>query len=106
MSAAADAEDRTEKHVVTPGVPKAAREMYGLMQLNRGMANAALAAFETMLKKEPNRLGATVGAAKAAEQAGDAAKARVYYAKVVALTKDADPIRPEIAAARAFMSEH
>src|SRR5712675_2516499 len=45
MSAAADAEDRTEKHVVTPGVPKAAREMYGLMQLNRGMASAALAAF-------------------------------------------------------------
>jgi Tfp pilus assembly protein PilF len=106
MSAAADAEDRTEKHVVTPGVPKAAREMYGLMQLNRGMASEALAAFETMLKKEPNRLGATVGAAKAAEQAGDAAKARVYYAKVVALTEGADPIRPEIAAARAFMSEH
>ena len=59
-----------------------------------------------MLKKEPNRLGATVGAAKAAEQSGDAAKARVYYGKVVALTEGADPVRPEIAAARAFMSAH
>jgi tetratricopeptide (TPR) repeat protein len=106
MSAAADAEDKTEKHVVTPGVPKAARELYGVMQLNRGMASEALASFETMLKKEPNRLGATVGAAKAAEQAGDAAKARVYYGKVVALTEGADPVRPEIAAARAFMSAH
>ena len=106
MSAAADAEDKTEKHVVTPGVPKAARELYGVMQLDRGMAREALASFETMLKKEPNRLGATVGAAKAAEQAGDAAKARGYYGKVVALTEGADPVRPEIAAARAFMSAH
>src|SRR4029077_17938302 len=30
MSAAADAEDKTEKHPVTPGVPKPARELYGV----------------------------------------------------------------------------
>ena len=33
MSAAADAEDKTEKHPVTPGVPKPARELYGDMLL-------------------------------------------------------------------------
>ena len=71
MSAAADAEDKTEKHPVTPGVPKPARELYGVMLLERGMAKEALAAFEAMLKKEPNRLGAYVGAAKAAEKSGD-----------------------------------
>ena len=71
MSAAADAEDKTEKHPVTPGVPKPARELYGVMLLERGMAKEALAAFEATLKKEPNRLGAYVGAAKAAEKAGD-----------------------------------
>ena len=76
MSAAADAEDKTEKHPVTPGVPKPARELYGVMLLERGMAKEALAAFEATLKKEPNRLGAYVGAAKAAEKSGDKAKAR------------------------------
>src|SRR4029077_3173676 len=70
MSAAADAEDKTEKHPVTPGVPKPARELYGVMLLERAMPNEALAAFEATLKKEPNRLGAYVGAAKAAEKSG------------------------------------
>ena len=82
MSAAADAEDKTEKHPVTPGVPKPARELYGVMLLERGMPKEALAAFEATLKKEPNRLGAYVGAAKAAEKSGDKAKAREYYKKV------------------------
>jgi hypothetical protein len=66
MSAAADAEDKSEKHQVTPGVPKPARELYGVMLLERGMPREALVAFEATLKKEPNRLGAYVGAARAA----------------------------------------
>ena len=70
MSAAADAEDKTEKHPVTPGVLAPARELYGAMLLERGMAKEALAAFEATLKKEPHRLGATIGAAKAAEKVG------------------------------------
>jgi hypothetical protein len=105
MSAAADAEDRTEKHPVTPGVPTPARELYGTMLLERGMAREALVAFEATLMKQPHRLGATIGAAKAAEKAGDAVKARQYYAAVVALAENADPIRPEIAGARAFMAK-
>ena len=40
---------------------------------------------EATLKKEPNRLGATIGAARAAGKAGDAAKARQHYAAAVAL---------------------
>jgi hypothetical protein len=42
----------------------------------RGMAREALAAFEATLTKEPNRLGATIGAAMAAERLGDLANAR------------------------------
>ncbi|HEY7245306.1 MAG TPA: hypothetical protein VH678_15655 [Xanthobacteraceae bacterium] len=103
MSAAADAEDRTEKHPVTPGVPTPARELYGTMLLDRGMAKEALAAFEATLKKEPNRLGATLGAGSAAEKMGDSAKARQHYAAAVALTENADPVRPQIAQARAFV---
>ena len=98
MSAAADAEDKTEKHPVTPGALAPARELYGVMLLERGMAKEALVAFEATLKKEPNRLGATVGAAKAAAKAGDAAKAKQHTAKVMALTKEADTERPEVSA--------
>jgi tetratricopeptide (TPR) repeat protein len=105
MSAAADAEDKTEKHPVTPGVPKPARELYGVLLLERGMAQEALAAFETTLKKEPNRLGAYVGAARAAEKAGDTAKAQNYYNKVVAIAGDADKSRIEVGEARAFLTK-
>jgi tetratricopeptide (TPR) repeat protein len=105
MAAAAAAEDKTEKAPVTPGPIVPARELYGAMLLGRGQPKDALAAFEATLKKEPHRLGATLGAAKAAEQLGDAAKAREYYAAVVALGETAEPVRPEIAAARAFVAK-
>ena len=105
MSAAADAEDKTEKHPVTPGVPKPARELYGVMLLDRGMAKEALAAFEATLKKEPNRLGALVGAAQAAAKAGGTAKVREYSKKIVAMAGGADKTRTEIADARAALKK-
>jgi len=105
MSAAADAEDKTEKHPVTPGVPKPAREFYAGMLLESGMAKEALAAFEATLKKEPNRLDAYVGAARSAEKAGDPAKAREYYEKVVAVASDADKTRADVNDARVFLAK-
>jgi tetratricopeptide (TPR) repeat protein len=106
MSAAADAEDRTEKHPVTPGVPRPARELYGVMLLDRGMAREALAAFEATIKKEPNRFNAFAGAAKAAEMMGDKAKAKDYFQKLATLASDADTIRPDLAAARDFLAKN
>jgi len=105
MSAAADAEDKTEKHPVTPGVPKPARELYGEMLLDRGMPKEALTAFEATLLKEPNRLGALVGAARAADKAGDSAKAAEYFAKVVSIGGDADKTRTEVDEARSFLAK-
>jgi Tfp pilus assembly protein PilF len=105
MSAAADAEDKTEKHPVTPGVPKPARELYGVMLLDSGNAEEALTAFEATLKKEPNRLGAYVGAATSAEKAGDKAKAKDYYEKIVAIADGADNSRTEVADARAYLKK-
>jgi uncharacterized protein HemY len=52
------------------------------------------------LAKEPNRLGAFVGAARAAKAAGDTAKAQSYYARIVALTSDGEGERAEIVEAR------
>jgi tetratricopeptide (TPR) repeat protein len=106
MATAADAEDKTEKHPVTPGVPKPARELYGDMLMDRGMAAEALSAYEATLRKEPNRLAASSGAALAAEKTGDAAKAKDYYGKVISIAADADPTRTEVADARAYLAKN
>jgi tetratricopeptide (TPR) repeat protein len=103
MSAAADAEDKTEKAPVTPGPLAPARELYGAMLLDHGSASEALAAFEATMKKEPNRFNATAGAALAADKLGDKAKATTYYEKLVELGKDSDSDRPTLVAARQFV---
>ena len=104
MSAAADAEDKTEKSIVTPGPLAPARELYGAMLLERGMPKEALAAFEATLEKEPNRFNAFAGAAKAAEQLGDTARARKYYENLVQLDSSADTERSDLARAKQFLA--
>ena len=106
LSAAADAEDRTEKSIVTPGPLAPARELYGAMLLERGMAREALAAFEAALVKEPNRYNGLAGAAKAAQALGDTAKARTYYERLLALAGGSNANRPELATARRFLAGH
>ena len=103
MSAAADAEDKTEKHPVTPGQLAPARELYGAMLLQTGKPTEALAAYEATMRKEPNRLNATLGAADAAAASGDSAKARQYYTAAVALASDTSVTRPGVSQARAFL---
>src|SRR5258708_11780127 len=103
MSGAADAEDKTEKAPVTPGPLAPARELYGAMLLDRSMAKEALAAYEATLKKEPHRLGAMLGAARAAEKAGDLAEARQYYAAAAGAAQDRHPVRPRGASSRALL---
>src|SRR5262249_43158599 len=105
LADAADAEDKTEKATVTPGPLIPPREPYATMLLASGMARQALAAFEAVLQKEPRRLGATLGAARAAVALGDPVKARQHYEQAVALTDGADPVRPEIAEARAYLTK-
>jgi hypothetical protein len=106
MSAAADAEDKTDKHAVTPGPLAPARELYGVMLLERGKASEALAAFEATKAKEPNRYHGFAGAAAAAEKLGDKAKAKDNYQKLVALAAASDSDRPEVASARKFIASN
>ncbi|WP_143202049.1 hypothetical protein [Bradyrhizobium sp. NAS96.2] len=96
MNAAAEAEDKTEKHPVTPGPLAPARELYAAMLLDRGMAKEALAAYEAVLKKEPNRLAAYVGMIKSARATGDQAKTQECATQIARLTADADLSRPEL----------
>jgi hypothetical protein len=102
LSAAADAEDLTDKSAVTPGPLAPARELYGYMLLDAGKPKEALAAFELTMKKEPNRFRGIYGAARAAEQLRDRAKASTYYKKLLQVAKEADTDRPELQHAKNY----
>jgi len=99
--AAAELEERTGKHPVTPGPPLPARELLGDMLLEMGRPADALTAYEIGLRAAPNRFNSLYGAARAAESSRDMARARALYAALVAQCI-ADSPRPELAAARRF----
>ena len=95
-TAAADIEDVTQKHPVTPGAVLPARELLGdlLLELNRP-ADAARA-YEASLRQAPGRARSLFGLARAAERAGDNATARERYQEFLTLMHAADGDRPEI----------
>jgi hypothetical protein len=65
---------------------------------------AALREFETSLLTSPQRFNGLYGAARAAKLAADKNKAKAYYEKLLAISRDADGTRPEIEEAKAFLS--
>jgi len=102
MSKAADMEDSTSKHPVTPGEVLPARELYADMLLLTRQNETALHAYESVLQKSPNRFNSLYGAGVAAERSGNPEKAVFYYKR---LSSIADPTsnRPELLAARSFL---
>jgi tetratricopeptide (TPR) repeat protein len=104
MRAAADRESKTEKHVVTPGPLAPARELLAEMLMEMNRPAEALKEFEAVQTTEPNRFRAVAGAANAAVQAGDKENARAHYAKLVEIAATADAPRPELEAARHYLS--
>ncbi|MGH7353063.1 MAG: tetratricopeptide repeat protein [Candidatus Rokuibacteriota bacterium] len=100
LRAAAEREDATEKHAVTPGPILPAREVLAMVLLKEAKPTDALRGFEAVLTKEPNRYRAFAGAMQAAERAGDAKKAAFFAERVIEQTSAADSARPEIAQAR------
>jgi tetratricopeptide (TPR) repeat protein len=104
MRAAADLEDTTDKHPVTPGAILPAREQLGDLLLETGQPAQALSSFETALREAPNRFNGLYGAARAAELAGDRKKAAGYYGQLVKLCERADGARPELEQAKVFLA--
>ncbi|HEY0380171.1 MAG TPA: hypothetical protein VGC87_24875 [Pyrinomonadaceae bacterium] len=104
MRAAADLDDATDKHPVTPGAILPAREQLGELLLELKQPAAALLAFETSLRSAPNRFNGLYGAARSANLAADRKKARTYYTQLLTLCRHADGDRPEIVEAKAFLS--
>jgi Tfp pilus assembly protein PilF len=105
MRSAADHEDKTDKHNVTPGVILPARELLGEMLLELKQPAEAMVEFEATLRTAPNRFNALSGAAHAAKLSGDGEKAKVYYAKLLAICGHADGDRPELQDARSLLAQ-
>jgi tetratricopeptide (TPR) repeat protein len=103
MRAAADLEDKTEKHPVSPGRLIPARELLGDMLLEGGRPAEALAEYEASQLRDPKRLRGFWGAGQAAAAAGNRDKARFYYSRLVEIAGYGDP-RPELTTARAYLA--
>jgi tetratricopeptide (TPR) repeat protein len=107
MKLAAELEDGTEKSAVTPGPLAPARELLGEMLLELNEPAQALEQFQATLKKEPGRLRALYGAARAAQLSGSRDTSQEYFREVLKVCSRADkPGRSEVAQARAAILQN
>ena len=102
-AAAADSEDVTDKHPVTPAELLPARELQADMLLAAGHYREALAAYRATLARERGRARSYFGAGRAAQLAGDRDAAAKAYGEYVKAVEGGDGRRPELATARAFL---
>jgi tetratricopeptide (TPR) repeat protein len=105
MQLAADMEDSTSKHPVTPGEVRPARELYADMLLQVKQTDKALQAYETVLQKSPNRFNSLYGAAVASQRMGDFKKAGLYYQQLITIS-DLRSERSELLNAVDFLKAH
>jgi tetratricopeptide (TPR) repeat protein len=105
MRSAADLEDSTEKHPVTPGAILPARELLGDLFLELNRPSEALHEYERSLASSPNRFHGLYGAARAAQLQGNRVKARRFYQQVVSNCALAGAGRPELQRAREFLKQ-
>lgn len=106
MRAAADLDDATEKHPVTPGAILPAREQLGELLLELNRPADALREYEASLTRAPRRLAGLYGAARAAQRTGKNDTARRYYVGLVDMTKTGDRGLAEVKEAKAFAARY
>jgi len=106
MTEAADMEDATEKHPVTPGEVIPARELLGDMYMEHGEFAKALEAYEADLKRHAGRFNGLYGAAIAAKKAGQTKKAATYFEQLKAAAQTSDGKRSSIASAELVFKQN
>jgi tetratricopeptide (TPR) repeat protein len=95
MELAANMEDSTSKHPVTPGEVLPARELYADMLMEDHQYEEALQQYERSLQKAPNRFNSLYGAGLAAEKSNNRNKANDYYDQLTTIA-DKNSNRPEL----------
>ena len=103
MREAVDLEEKTGKHPVTPGEIVPAPELLGDMLLELNKPEEALDAYELNLQGHPNRFNGIYGAAVAAKEVGDKAKAKMYFESLLKLVESSNSNRREIEEAKSFL---
>lgn len=104
MRRGAELEATTDKEAVTPGEVLPAGDLLGDLLLEVNRPAEALTVFESVLAVSPNRLNSLYGAGRAAERAGDGAKASEHYRQLLEVTEQADDGIERVQHARAFLS--
>jgi tetratricopeptide (TPR) repeat protein len=104
VRAAADLEATMDKHPATPSPVLPARELLADLLLELNQPDAASREYKEMLRTDPNRFRSVLGEARAAKQSGDTAGAHDAYQKLVALSKPGGSERPELAEAKAYLT--
>ncbi|MCK5638408.1 MAG: hypothetical protein KAH67_06830, partial [Flavobacteriaceae bacterium] len=106
MKEAANMEDSTQKHGVTPGEVLPARELLGDMYLMLNKPSKALEAYEINLLRRPNRFNSIYGAAIASKKLGDNVKAKEYFVQLIKLVEGSNSERPEVIEARKYINDN
>ena len=104
MTAAADREDRSEKHVAMENRLSPMRELLGELLLEAGRPAEALRQFERSLEVVPERFRSLAGAARAAAESGNRRAAIAHNRRLLVLAAEADGDRPALAAARKYLA--
>lgn len=102
MREAADMEEASDKHPVTPGNVVPSRQLLAEMLMEAGKPAEALAEFRRSLARDPNRYHSIAGAAHAATAIGDKAVAQAYYEQLLSVAAHADTQRTDLAQADAL----
>lgn len=102
MTAAANMEDATEKHPVTPGEIIPARELLADMLFQMNQPAPALENYQDVLKTHPNRFNALYGAAIAARKIGNREEAATNFKQLVKTAPNS--ARRELQDAKSFLN--
>jgi len=87
-----------------PVIP--ATELAGNLLLDFNRPAEAVPYFQKTLRRTPNRPGAIFGLARAAQAMGDRVTAMEHYREFLTVWKNADPDRPEVSAAKEFLTNN
>jgi tetratricopeptide (TPR) repeat protein len=103
MRTAADMEDASGKHPVSPGRLIPARELLAEMLMQSGNPAEALAQYERSQINDPNRLRSLYGAGQAAQAANNRERARYFYDQVSQMIGNSSS-RPEFKQVRDYLA--
>jgi len=103
LRSAAELDERTGKHPVTPGPILPPRELLADLLLETSRPAEALVEYEAALRESPKRFNSLAGAARAADAAGQPGRAADLYAELLGMAVP-NAQRPELGDARRYVA--